>query len=85
MHSPIYFWKSGQVHVYTGDNDSYSVNEAQYTNCFAVDTNCFAVDTSCAAVEMRYGKYLKTSGWKHIPIMKFPRTFRTHLLLLGIT
>ena len=78
MHFPIYFWKGGQVHEYTGGNNTDSVNEAQYTNCFAVDT-------SYATVEMRYGKYLKTSGWKHIPIMKFPRTFRTHLLLLGIT
>lgn len=77
MFSTIYFWKGGTVHKYIGHCNLDTVCEAGFTRCFAVDTDC--------TLEMRYGKYFKKAGWKHIPIEQFPKKFRIHLLLLGIT
>ena len=77
MISTIYFWKNKQLHIYQGYSDTDSIRDTQFTNCYAVDSGN-------AAADMRYGKYLKT-GWKHVPLEEFPKAFRTHLLLLGIT
>ena len=77
MIATIYFWKEGTVHKYIGDNNTDTVCETEFIGCFAVDTLC--------TLSMRYGKYLKSSGWEPIPIEQFPKKFRTHLLLLGIT
>ena len=77
MISAIYFWKDKQLHVYQGYNDAESIRETQFTHCYAVDSGNTALD-------LRYGKYLKNE-WKHIPLKKFPKAFRTTLLLLGIT
>ena len=73
----IYFWKDKQVYVYEGDNYADTIRESVFYRCFAVDT-------SDKGADMRYGVYLDT-GWKHIPLEKFPKAFRTNLLLLGIS
>lgn len=77
MISTIYFWKDKQVCKYYGHSDTETICETEFIGCFAVDTDCIA--------EMRHGKYMKRLGWKHIPLEQFPKKFRTHLLLLGIT
>lgn len=77
MYEPIYFWKDGQVCKYHGHTDSESIKDTEFLDCFAVDTVC--------TEEMRYGMYKRRSGWNHIPLEKFPKEFRTHLLLLGVT
>ena len=77
MISTIYFWKDEQLHTYQGDSHTEAIRDTQFTNCYAVDSGNTALD-------LRYGKYLKT-GWKPILLEKFPKEFRTHLLLLGIT
>lgn len=77
MLSTIYFWKNKQLHTYQGYSATDSIRDTQFMGCYAVDS-------SNAAADMRYGKYLKT-GWQPIPLEKFPKVFRTHLLLLGIT
>ena len=77
MISTIYFWKNKQLYTYQGYSDADSIRDTQFTNCYAVDSSNVAAD-------MRYGKYFKR-GWIHIPLEEFPKAFRTHLLLLGIT
>ena len=77
MREPIYFWKGGQVCKYHGHTDAESIEDTEFTACFAVDTACIG--------EMRYGIYTRRSGWYHIPLEQFPKEFRTHLLLLGVT
>ena len=77
MISTIYFWKGETVHKYIGDSDSDTVCETEFIGCFAIDTEC--------TLDMRYGKYFKKAGWKHVPIEQFPKKFRIHLLLLGVT
>lgn len=76
MLSTIYFWKGKRVHIYEGDNHGESIRNTEFIDCYAIDSN--------EIENMRYGKYLKT-GWKHIPLEEFPKEFRTHLFLLGIT
>ena len=77
MITTIYFWKNNQVHIYQGDNDPDSIRDTNFTNCYAVDCG-YEITT------MRYGKYFKRD-WKPVPLEEFPKAFRTHLLLLGIT
>ena len=78
MPSPTYFWKEGAVHKYLGHFNLDAICEAEFTGCFAVDTELICI-------EMRYGKYIKNTGWVYVPIEQFPKKFRIHLLLLGIT
>ena len=73
----IYFWKDKQVHIYEGNSTGEAIRDTGFYRCFAVDT-------SIKSADLRYGVYTKT-GWKHIPLEEFPKTFRTTLLLLGIT
>ena len=77
MISTIYFWKDEQLHTYQGDNDAASIRETQFMGGYAVDS-------SNTATNMRYGEYTR-DGWRHIPLEEFPKLFRTHLLLLGVT
>ena len=77
MASTIYFWKNEQLHTYQGDSDTDSIKDSQFMDCYAVDSGY-------AAANMRYGNYT-WNGWRHIPLEEFPKVFRTHLLLLGIT
>ena len=77
MVSIIYFWKNKQLHIYQGDSDTDSIKDTQFMECYAVDS-------SKAAANMRYGNYT-WDGWRPIPLEEFPKAFRTHLLLLGIT
>lgn len=77
MISTIYFWKDEQLHTYQGYSDAAYIRETQFTHCYAVDP-------TYAAANMRYGEYTEDE-WKHIPLKKFPKAFRTTLLLLGIT
>lgn len=77
MLEPIYFWKDGQVCKYYGATNAEAIENTEFVACFAVDTAC--------TEEMRYGMYKRRTGWNHIPIEKFPKKFRTHLLLLGIS
>lgn len=76
MQSTIYFWKNNQTHIYKGHSDVKSIKRTDFMNCVAVDLECIE--------EMRHGKYTEL-GWEHIPIHQFPKEFRTHLLLLGVT
>ena len=77
MISTIYFWKNEQLHTYQGDSHTDYIRDTQFMDCYAVDS-------SNAAANMRYGNYTR-DGWRHIPLGEFPKVFRTHLLLLGIT
>ena len=77
MTSTIYFWKDEQLHTYKGYSDTDSIRDTQFMDCYAVDSGNTKVD-------MRYGRYT-WDGWRHIPLEEFPKVFRTHLLLLGIT
>ena len=77
MQNTIYFWKNGQVCTYHGYTDTKSIENTEFIGCFAVDTE--------HTEEMRYGRYNRKTGWNHIPLEKFPKKFRTHLLLLGVT
>ena len=77
MVSSIYFWKDEHLHTYQGDSDTDSIRDTQFMDCYAVDPGY-------AAVTMRFGKYTE-DGWRHVPLEDFPKEFRTHLLLLGIT
>lgn len=77
MISTIYFWKNEQLHIYKGDNDPDSIRAAKFADCYAVDSG-YEKET------MRYGKYTEY-GWGPVLLEKFPKEFRTNLLLLGIT
>ena len=77
MVSTIYFWKNEQLHTYQGDSGASSIKDTQFMECYAVDS-------SRAAANMRYGNYT-WDGWRPVPLEDFPKAFRTHLLLLGIT
>ena len=77
MVSTIYFWKNEQLLIYEGYDDQDSIRVVKFVDCYAVYSG-YETD------HMRYGVYTKT-GWKHVPLDKFPPEFRTALLLLGIT
>ena len=77
MPSTIYFWKDEQLHTYEGYDDQDSIRVAKFADCYAVYSGY-------ETAHMRYGKYTK-DGWRYIPLEEFPKAFRTHLLLLGIT
>ena len=72
--SACYFWKDGEViqidhQVYAAEAFSLKLN------------NCPSVDTFAYAPEMRYGKFLNSSGWMPYPLDFFPKEFRAWLLI----
>lgn len=69
-----YFWKDNKViqiahAVYAAEASSRNLND------------CFSVDTFANNPILRYGKFLKSSGWVSYPIETFPKEFRAWLLI----
>jgi hypothetical protein len=83
--SSAYVWKDGAVLEVQGH-----VIQEEATICGI--QNCFILDTYFDARRDRYGMFKKAESfgkqvhiWTHIPIADFPKEFRTHLLLLGVS
>lgn len=72
--SANYFWKGGEViqidhEVYAAEASSRNLND------------CPSVDTFADNPNMRYGRFIKSSGWVHFPLTTFPKEFRAWLLI----
>ena len=72
--SACYFWKDGKViqidhEVYAAEASSRKLND------------CPSVDTFSNNPDMRYGRFLKHSGWVTYPLKTFPKEFRAWLLI----
>lgn len=75
MNEEIYLWKDDAVVVIPRNQEF--IGEYYSHVC---------VDTGYDNPEMRYGTFTnRDDGWVHVPIEDFPKTFRAHLLLLGIS
>lgn len=72
--STTYFWRDGEVIEI--DHEVY----AQEADRSYLD-NCPCVDTFSDNPTMRYGKFLKSSGWIPYPLASFPKEFRSWLLI----
>lgn len=74
-----YFWKDGNVLV----TEQVLAEEAIRYNY----TDLLCVDACRTDPESRYGvfKNAPQRGWKHVPLENFPKEFRMHLLLLGVS
>ena len=75
--SACYFWKNGQVLVIPGE---VSGLQADWEDCL----DLFCVDTNTDELPMRYGQY-RDIGWCYVAFCDFPKEFKTHLLLLGVS
>ena len=67
-----YFWKDGELLIGIDYNLDNRPKE------------CFCVDTYYKDGGFRYGMYIDNT-WKSVPIEEFPKEFRMHLLLMGIS
>jgi len=73
----MYFWIDGEVAETETETDYlYNSNEARFNNYFCVDTSYPPDD-----IEMRYGMFIKGSGWVHFDLSKFPAQFRAWMLI----
>lgn len=72
--SANYFWKDGEV---IQINHEVYAAEAYSRNL----DGCPSVDTFADIPDMRYGKFLKSSGWVPYPLDSFPKEFRAWLLI----
>lgn len=83
--SNAYVWKDEAVlvighEIWTDDASNYGI------------LSCPMVDTNCKGIYERYGHFTEgfddtasfDVAWRHIPLEKFPKEFRMHLLLLNI-
>lgn len=81
MNDVSYFWDYPNVVV---------VGFAITANDATPYMNMYCVDTFNKEDQWRYGLYkynpvLDSPQWRHIPFDQFPKDFRAHLLLLGVT
>jgi hypothetical protein len=72
-----YFWDGDEA---THEPNTWSMKiRDKHLGQFCVD-----MDESPWDSRMRYGKYSEF-GWAPVPLKDFPKEFRVHLLLLGVT
>ena len=78
MDDVFYFWKDKQVVI---------VTDAELDENFASNQGLICVDTQREEPEWRYGWFSPEdfSRWSYIPLDDFPKEFRVHLLLLGVS
>ncbi len=79
MSCPAYFWKDEEVITYPGP-PSITIRAAIVLDLLGY----YCVDTACIHAAGRYGRFDEL-GWASDPLDSFPKEFRLHLLLLGVT
>lgn len=76
--SATYFWDGKKVRSF-GEQFFMATAEKHH------QLGRFCVDGFRTDPEMRYGKFGQNTSWEHVPIEQFPKEFRAHLLLLGVS
>jgi hypothetical protein len=79
MDGVMYFWEDGKLII--SEHPDWPAKNA----CFCVDGRY-----PTSEPEERYGRVKQELGkvhysWVHLPLEQFPKEFRTHLLLLGVS
>lgn len=73
-----YFWKDGKVTILDGQAFASGVASLGLMNQYCVDM----FNTTDA---MRFGRFEYIGGWKHVPLIDFPKEFRLWILInLGV-
>ncbi len=74
-----YFWKDGEVITAPAQMTMGKATASDLDDLFCVDPYWEDADR-------RYGVFKsKSGGWEHYPVDMFPKEFRVHLLLLGVS
>ena len=75
----IYFWNKNRVTVIDPTHFNWNIEGERFRNLLCVDGR-----DATDAPRMRYGMFTK-AGWQPVALETFPKEFRVHLLLLGVT
>lgn len=71
-----YYWDNDQVVEI--DLEKVTLSDNDYLDKYMVDDRFIKPS-------QRYGIFSTVSGWRVVPLERFPPEFRAHLLLLGVS